>query len=106
MAENRPRGRVKNVTNNSKGVKKRGSGLGTGPVGSGGGYTGAADGSSSGRSTRASSGSKGSLIKIILLVVVLLCGGGGIGGVPDLRSYFPRKDPIQKSSSGFFHLQK
>ena len=37
MAGNRPRSREKNVTGGSKGVKRRGSGLGTGPVGVGGG---------------------------------------------------------------------
>jgi len=82
MATNRPRGRVKNVTGNSKGVKKRGEGLGTGPVGSIGGSMGGSSGSvSSGgkRATRA--GGNGGLLKIIILVVVLLGGGGGIGGV-------------------------
>ena len=81
MATNRPRGRVKNVTGNSKGVKKRGNGLGTGPVGSTGGSVGSSASNASGRGTRASGGSKGGLLKIILLVVVLLGGGGGIGGV-------------------------
>ena len=81
MATNRPRGRVKNVTGNSKGVKKRGSGLGTGPVGSTGGSAGSTGSGALGRGTRASGGSKGGLLKIILLVVVLLGGGGGIGGV-------------------------
>ena len=42
MATNRLRGREKNVTSNSKGVKKRGSGLGTGPVGNTGGSMGVA----------------------------------------------------------------
>jgi len=83
MATNRPRGRVKNVTGNSKGVKKRGEGLGTGPVGSTGGSMGGSTGSvpSGGgqRATRA--GGNGGLLKIIILVVVLLGGGGGIGGV-------------------------
>ena len=81
MATNRPRGRVKNVTNNSKGVKKRGEGLGTGPVGSTGGSMGGSSSapSGSGRSTRA--GGKGGLIKIILIVVLLLGGGGGATGL-------------------------
>ncbi len=81
MATNRPRGRVKNVTNNSKGVKKRGEGLGTGPVGSTGGSMGGSNSapSGSGRATRA--GSKGGLIKIILIVVLLLGGGGGATGL-------------------------
>lgn len=78
MANNRPRARQKYVTGGSKGVKRRGSGLGTGPVGdsrpsgsmssSGGGY--------SGRGTR-SSGGKGSMLMIIIVVAVLLLGGGG-----------------------------
>ena len=38
MENNRPRGREKNVTGPGKGVHKRGSGLGTGPVGEAGGY--------------------------------------------------------------------
>ncbi len=81
MATNRPRGRVKNVTNNSKGVKKRGDGLGTGPVGSTGGSVGGSSSAPSGgeRATRASG--KGGLIKIILIVVLLLGGGGGATGL-------------------------
>ncbi len=80
MATNRPRGREKNVTANGKGVKKRGEGLGTGPVGSTGGSVGSNSTPSGGkRATRA--GGNGGLLKIIILVVVLLGGGGGIGGV-------------------------
>ena len=81
MATDRPRGRVKNVTNNSKGVKKRGEGLGTGPVGSTGGSMGGSSSAPSGgeRATRA--GGKGGLIKIILIVVLLLGGGGGATGL-------------------------
>ena len=82
MATNRPRGREKNVTNNSKGVEKRGSGLGTGPVGSTGGVmggNGSSKNSGGGKTTR--SGGSGGLLKIILLVVVLLGGGGGATGL-------------------------
>ncbi len=81
MATNRPRGRVKNVTGNSKGVKKRGSGLGTGPVGSTGGSVGGGSSVSSGSATRASGGKKSPLMIIIILVVALLGGGGGLTGV-------------------------
>ncbi len=94
MAVNRPRGREKNVTGQGKGVRRRGSGLGTGPVGSSGGYQGRpgrkvgsggfGGGSSSGnlggghRVTR----SGGGLSKIIMIIVVLLfAGGGGIGSL-------------------------
>ena len=38
MENNRPRGREKHVTGPAKTVKKRGEGLGTGPVGDAGGY--------------------------------------------------------------------
>ena len=82
MATNRPRGREKNVTSNSKGVKKRGSGLGTGPVGSTGGSMGGSGSNTSsggGRATRA--GGNGGLLKIILIVVLLLGGGGGATGL-------------------------
>ena len=40
MAVNRPRGRERNVTGSGKDIKRRGSGLGTGPVGTPGGYSG------------------------------------------------------------------
>jgi len=79
MANNRPRARQKNITGGSKGVKRRGSGLGTGPVGGGrpGGSTGSAgSGGSHGGGTR-SSGGKSSMLYIIIAVVVLLLGGGG-----------------------------
>ncbi len=95
MASNRPRSREKYVTEGGKGVKKRGSGTGTGPVGNGGdGLKQDAHSSSntdarkakkggkgtSGNVTR-SSGSSSPLIKIIIIVVALLGGGGGLGGV-------------------------
>lgn len=38
--QNRPRGRERNVTGPGKTVHKRGDGLGTGPVGAGGGQSG------------------------------------------------------------------
>ncbi len=94
MAVNRPRGRQKNVTGQGKSVRRRGSGLGTGPVGSSGGYQGRpgrkvgtggfGGGSGSGnmggghRVTR----SGGGLSKIIMIIIVLLfAGGGGIGSL-------------------------
>ena len=83
MAGNRPRSREKNVTGDSKGVARRGSGLGTGPVG--GGAPGSAGGNGSsgspGRITRASGGRKSPLVYVILIVVALLGGGGGLSGL-------------------------
>ena len=82
MAVNRPRGRVKNVTYNSKGVKKRGSGLGTGPVGSTGGSMGGSSSTSSeGRRTTRAGGKKSNLLLIIIIVVLLLGGGGGLSSL-------------------------
>ena len=82
MAQNRPTGRKKNITGQGKDIKRRGSGLGTGPVGtpvsghrptapSGGGFR------PSGSGTTRSSGGGGKLI--LILLALLLGGGGGIG---------------------------
>ena len=73
MENNRPRGRERNVTGPAKGVSKRGSGLGTGPVGSTGGHSGGAQSPSGGGGKRASGGRGG----LIALVLALLLGGGG-----------------------------
>ncbi len=94
MAGNRPRSREKNVTGGSKGVKKRGSGLGTGPVGSGssgsfGGSSSSVGGGStlgggsrpSGGGMRSSGGKKSTLAAIIILAIALLGGGGGLSGL-------------------------
>jgi len=84
MAVNRPRARQKNITGGSKGVKRRGSGLGTGPVGSGGhgGFGGGTGGGGvSSRGTRGSNGKSSMLYIIIAVVVLLLGGGGGLGAL-------------------------
>ena len=78
MAQNRPRGRQQNVTGQGKSVKRRGEGLGTGPVGSAGGYQGR---QRRGSTTIRSGGSGGMLKIIIIALVVLLGGGGGIGSL-------------------------
>ena len=67
---NRPQGRQKYVTNNSKGVSLRGEAKNTGPVGVG--QRPGQQSSNTGHRTR--SGGKGSLLAIVLL---LLLGGGG-----------------------------
>ena len=87
MAPNRPRGRQKNVTGTGKPIGRRGSGLGTGPVGgagrgagigggkprpSGGSFTPTGGGSN--RPTTRSSG--GGFGKIIILILLVLFGGG------------------------------
>ncbi len=80
MAGNR-RGREKNVTGNSKGVKKRGSGLSIGPVGSTGSSMGGSSVSSDGRRATRAGGKKNNLLTIIIVVIILLGGGGGATGL-------------------------
>ena len=74
MENNRPRGREKNVTGPGKGVHKRGSGLGTGPVGEAGGY---AERKEQRQSAGARSGGSRGGSKLIALLLALLLGGGG-----------------------------
>ena len=82
MAEdNRPKGRQRNVNGTASGGYRRGSGLGSGPVGNQGGYSGrpGTSQSSGGGVTRAGGGK---LIGIIAAVVALLTGGGiGLGNL-------------------------
>ena len=88
--ENRPKGRQKHVSGDSKGVHRRGEGLGTGPVGSGshqsvGGSQGSkgrgsgSGGRSSGGGTR-SGGGFNPLTLIIALVVIVFGGGNFLLG--------------------------
>ncbi len=102
MENNRPRGRERNVTGPGKTVQKRGDGLGTGPVGSAGGYQGRGQRKPSGtRST--GTGSGGGLKLIIILLVLLLGGGGGglsvlLGGQSDSQT--PQSGQQQVQSGG------
>lgn len=86
MQTNRPRGREKNITGVGKPVKRRGGGLGTGPVGSGnsGGFSGngfnTAGGTNYGASQRGAGQRRaGGRLPIIVLLLALLLGGGGVG---------------------------
>lgn len=72
---NQPRSREKHVTGGGAGVHRRGSGLGSGPVGSGSFHGGGSSGNSGGSGPNRSSG--GGMIKLIILILVLLFGGGG-----------------------------
>ena len=89
MAPNRPRGRQRNVSGAGKSINRRGAGLGTGPVGSSGGYSGRPGGGNSFSSGRRNSGGNvtrsgngGGMMKfIIIALVILLGGGGGVGSL-------------------------
>ena len=86
MAPNRPRGRQKNVTGSGKPIARRGSGLGTGPVGGsgrgagiGGPRPGSGPSSSAGGPRRSSGGGSGGGCAKILILILLLVFGGGTG---------------------------
>ena len=79
---NRPRARQKNYQSGGSGVHKRGSGLGTGPVGSGRG------GSSGGGINRAAAGGGGTLLIIIAVILFnVLSGHGGSSSVGTPNDY-------------------
>ena len=79
MGVNRPRGRQQNISGAGKSVHRRGAGLGTGPVGSQGGYQGRPGGGkkTGGNITRSGGGG---MMKLIILALVILLGGGGCVG--------------------------
>lgn len=81
MERNRPRSREKNVTGGGSGVHRRGSGLGTGPVGSQNGYAGR--GSHHGGGKRAAAAGGGGSIVIIIIIFLLLKGFGGDSGTSE-----------------------
>ena len=106
MENNRPRGREKHVTGPAKTVKKRGEGLGTGPVGDAGGYQDRKPEASSGqRSAWTRRG--GGMMKLVLLALLVLLGGGGgltamLGGQPEAPSSVqtPSASQQQVSNAG------
>ena len=80
---NRPRARQKNYQSGGSGVHKRGSGLGTGPVGSGRGGS-----SGGGGINRAAAGGGGTLLIIIAVILFnVLSGHGGSSSVGTPNDY-------------------
>ena len=78
---NRPRGRQRNITDQGKDIRRRGAGLGSGPVGAAGRTPGnSSGGARRGNVTRSGGGMGGGKL-IFLLLVLLLGGGSGIGGL-------------------------
>ena len=72
--------RQKTTTGNSKGVHRRGEGLGTGPVGRQDTYQGRKTGGTGGGSRAAKiGGGSGTLVIIIIIIIMLLNKGGGSG---------------------------
>ena len=81
--DDRPRAREKHVTQNSKGVHRRGEGLGGGPVGSGshgpspGGPGGAGQRTGGSRAAKGAAGLGLPAVILVLLLTHFLGGGGG-----------------------------
>ena len=98
--ENRPRGRQKNITGQGKDIKRRGAGLGTGPVGKPGRTPRpAASGGQSSRGTTRSGGDFGGSKLIMLILVLLLGGGGGMGALLSGGDSTPAPQPQQPQIS-------
>ena len=78
--DKRPQGRDKYVTNNGKGIRRRGSGLNTGPVGDQNANPNSAGQQQTGgkRSGITRGGGMSPLLIIVLLVLLLGGGGGGL----------------------------
>ncbi len=106
METKRPRGRETHVTNNSSGVHKRGSGLGTGPVGSSGGYGkyGNSNGSSGGghkkAGTRAAFGGGGSILVILLMLLLSGKGNSLLGILGTLLGSSAANSSYEETGSG------
>lgn len=84
--DNRPRARQKNVTSGGSGASRRGSGLGTGPVGSSGGFSGRGSSSGSGRSAVRRGGIGLPVLIIAAIVIYKMVSGSGGLDLSDLGS--------------------
>ena len=80
MDRERPRGREKNVTGEGSGLGRKGSGLGTGPVGSKDGYSGRGSSSGGGGGRKITRGAGLSLPVIIIAILAYMFGGGNMFG--------------------------
>ncbi|MBR3630432.1 MAG: peptidase C11 [Oscillospiraceae bacterium] len=79
MEPNRPRSRDKNVTSGGSGVGRRGSGLGSGPVGQGG--HGQPSGGGFGKRAAIAGGGGGGLILLVVVAIMIFGGKGGSSGM-------------------------
>ena len=97
MDNKRPRARQKNVTSGGKGVHRRGSGLGTGPVGSGKVTSGRTSG---GGVKRAAVGGGIGLPTLLILGFLAMKFLGGNSGTTDNQSNLLPNNNINNSFSG------
>ena len=96
MDPNKPRSREKNVTSGGSGVHRRGSGLGTGPVGSSNGYSGRSE-SGGGGGKRAAIGGGGAVGAIAIIMMLLK--SCNLGGVSDNAGTAPGGDILPNHAS-------
>ena len=79
MDSKKPRSREKHTTENSKGVHRRGSGLGSGPVGGSGSSQPAAPSSPPEQAGERSRAQNRKISPVLMLILLLAFGGGGLG---------------------------
>lgn len=108
----RPRGRQKNITGAGKGINRRGSGLGSGPVGTSGGYGGrpgrgsGSDNFNSGGGGKRSIGG-GLISKFIIVIIFIIAAKTGFGGFLTGGNQTPGSllDEFNTSSGGYSVLE-
>ncbi len=104
----RPRGRQRNVTGAGKGINRRGSGLGSGPVGTPGGYGGRPGRGSGSENFNGGGGGKrsiggGILSKLIIVIIFIIAAKTGFGGFLTGGNQTPGSllDEFNTSSGGY-----
>ena len=95
MDNKRPTGRQKNVTSGSSNVSKKGSGLGTGPVGNVSSHSNSSGGSSNMK--KAGVGGGGIVLVILVLVLKNFLGGGASTGANNVDFNSPQDAVVETS---------
>lgn len=97
----RPRGRQKNISGVGKGINRRGSGLGTGPVGMPGGYDERPGRGSGLGGPMRSSGGGSILSKLIIVIIFIIAAKSGLGGFLSGGSSSVLEDFMGDPSGGY-----
>ena len=97
----RPRGRQKNISGAGKGINRRGSGLGTGPVGMPGGYDERPGRGSGLGGPMRSSGGGSILSKLIIVIIFIIAAKSGLGGFLSGGSSSVLEDFMGDPSGGY-----
>ena len=97
----RPRGRQKNISGAGKGINRRGSGLGTGPVGMPGGYDERPGRGSGLGGPMRSSGGGSILSKLLIVIIFIIAAKSGLGGFLSGGSSSVLEDFMGDPSGGY-----